>query len=56
MMSVPVEKVPPPETQPTERDRQLDEAYQYISARITPAVFADLESYEQSYPIQLTLC
>lgn len=26
------------DTQPTERDRQLDEAYEYISARISPAI------------------
>ena len=34
------------ETQPAERDRQLDEAYNFITERIDTTIFDDLEQWE----------
>lgn len=44
------------DTQPTERDKLLDEAYSYISTRIGEKESLDLDSFVQVDPLELTLC
>ena len=44
------------ETQPTERDKLLDEAYSYISTRIEELESKDLDSFVKLDPLELTLC
>jgi hypothetical protein len=44
------------ETQPTERDKLLDEAYSYISTRIGEHESKDLDMFLELDPLELTLC
>lgn len=44
------------DTQPTERDKLLDEAYSYISTRIGEHESKDLDSFVKLDPLELTLC